>query len=438
MIMGLIQLSFLSTFTSQLFQFIIKLKNHMCYKQKITTIVLAIMVAGNSFSQINPAVTKPVTTNTSAALQARDYVLHKLRTVFFVPPFKSGGDKDFGGNGPEVKLTCQLQISADRKQIQAVVYMRARETKDNWTMAEGTSIIPIFKCNASQTIQSLGATTGYTKMDISFTDNNGHEDQFYLPNGQAGVTNAQNSAWSLVNAVTHSSGVELVRVVGDTNGDDAGARTGIELFFSPLPIKILGGAINETQLNITNLIGTCGINTCGSSASATFINFHGFANSCEQMKARLDASANLINFLRSVSGYNIGIDPNSMRDRLNEIANRFTLVEEANASLMLNRVVQALQNRKPVIALTGWGSKTIRDIYANSNDPVSLNPNSVLHYLVIDGINMHTNVLSVIDNGNRKFMHWDYLKQIIYWKPENAVIEGSLYSNQVKPGKIIF
>lgn len=402
----------------------------------LSTIVFAV-VSLTAKAQINPAVQKPIAPRTDA-FKSYDYTFHKLKTGFFVPPFKSGGDRDFGGNGPQMRITCQLLISADRKQLLAVVYMQAKEIKDNWTMAEGSVTIPVFTCNPTQTIQQINAATGFSKMDITAVDNNGHDDQFFLANGRAAVTRAQNSNWRVENGYQDPSGVELVRLVGDTNGDEAGTKTGVEIFFSSLSLKITGSPINEVQLGLTNLVGTCGPNTCGSSASATLINFHGFTNSCEQMKSRLDASPNLINVIRTVSGNNIGIDPNSMRDRLNEINRRFTLVEEPNPGQMLNRILRALNERKPVIVLTGWGSKTIRDVYANSNDPVSLNPNSVLHYLVVDGMNVHTKVLSVIDNGERIFLHWDYLKQIIYWRPENAIIEGTLYSNQVKPGKIIF
>ncbi|MFY7841042.1 MAG: hypothetical protein ACOVP7_12245 [Lacibacter sp.] len=389
-------------------------------------------------SQVNPSTSKIINSNSPALLTAKEYTLYKLRTELFIPAFKSGGDKDFGGNGPQMKITCQLMISSDRKQILAVLYMSAKETKDNWTLAEGSKTISLFRCNPNQTIESLGETSGYSKMEINVTDNNGHDDQFFLADGQPAVTRAQNSFWYLANAINHTSAVELVRVVGDVNGEDAGVRAGVELFFAPLKVKIKGQKISEIQLNTAVLNKTCGANTCGSSASSTFITFHGFNRSCEQMKAKLDGSPNLINFIRQVSGHNIGIDPNSMRDRLNEISNRFVLVEDARAANIFTHIVQALSNRKPVIVLTGWGSKTIRDIYANSNDPVSLNPNSVLHYLVIDGINQHTRVFSVIDNGERTYLHWDYLKQIIYWRPENAIIEGSLYSNQVKPGKIIY
>jgi hypothetical protein len=388
--------------------------------------------------QSNTPVIKAITKTPAGVLaQPRDVTLHKLQTAFFVPPFKSGGDKDFGGNGPQMRITAQLMISSDRQQILAMVTMSAKESKDNWTMAEGSKVMPIFYCNPGQTIQALGAGTGYTKMDISVTDNNGHADQFFLANGQPAVTAAQNSAWELTNPLPHSSGVEVVRVVGDVDGEEAGSRTGVEIFFAPVAIKLLGNPINEIQLNIASTSPTCGVNTCGSSASSTVMTFYGFANTCEQMKAKLDASPNLINTIRSVSGYNIGIDPNSMRDRMNEINNRFTAVE-ARPNQMLTHVVQALNNRKPVIILTGWGSRTIRNIYANSSDPVSLNPNSVLHYLVIDGFNRQTNVYSVIDNGRRIYLKGDYIKQIVYWRPENAVIEGALYSNQVKPGMIIY
>ncbi|HMO34043.1 MAG TPA: hypothetical protein PKE07_13700 [Lacibacter sp.] len=401
-------------------------------------ILSATLVCFFTHGQINPSVKPPVPSTAQAVLKPYDYTFHKLKTRFYVPPFKSGGDKDFHGNGPQIRVTCQLRISADRKQLQAVVYMQAKETRDNWTMAEGTQTIPVFICNPSQTIQAVNGTTGFAQMDITVTDNNGHNDQFFLPNGSVAITRAQNSNWEVVNGFHHASGVELVRIVGDTDGDEAGTRTGVEIFFSPVSMKLMGSPINEVQLNLTRLIETCGNNTCGSSASATVVNYYGLSNTCEQMKARLDGSANLINFIRNVSGNNIGIDPNSMRDRLNEVSRQFTLVEEPNASQMLNHITRALNQKKPVILLTGWGSKTVRDIYANGADPVSLNPNSVLHYLVVDGINLHTRVLSVIDNGKRKYLHWDYLKQIIYWRPENAVIEGSLYSNQVKPGKIIF
>lgn len=408
------------------------------YCRLVNALLILLMVSVPVLAQVvNPALATEIKKPVTSLLTVKEVVLHKLNTGFFIPPFKSGGDKDFGGNGPQMRITCQLLLSANKKQILAVVTMSAKETKANWTMAEGTKMIPLFTCNSGQTIQSFGSGTGYTKMDISVTDNNGHDDQFYLANGQPAVTQAQNSAWELTNAVHHSSGVELVRIVGDTNGDDAGVRTGVQLFFSALPVKLAGTAISEIQLNIVNANETCGPNTCGSSAASTVASFHGFTNSCEQMKTRLDRSPNLINVIRAVSGYNIGIDPNSMRDRLNEINSRFTLVD-VQPSAALVTIISALNSRKPVIVLTGWGSKTIRNTYANSNDPVSLNPNSVLHYLVIDGINRHTNVLSVLDNGKRIYLHWDYLKQIIYWRPENAVIEASLYGNQVKPGKIIF
>lgn len=399
---------------------------------------LSIFLAKCCLGQIPNKQLKPVTTNAQAVLTPYDYTFRKLKTSFFIPPFKSGGDKDFGGNGPQIRVSCQLMISADRKQLIAVVYMQARETKDNWTTVEGTKTIPIFICNSTQTIQSFNSSTGYAKMNFSVVDNNGHEDQFILPNGTPAIIRAQNSNWFVENGYGDPSGVELVRIVGDTNGEEAGIRTGVEIFFSDISLKIIGGRVNESQLNLSILIGTCGSNTCGSSASATVINYYGFSNTCEQMKARLDASPNTINAIRAASGSNIGIDPYSMRDRLNEVSRRFTLVQEANPERLLSLIQKAINERKPVIALTGWGSKTVRNIYANGQDPVSLNPNSVLHYLVIDGINVHTRVLSIIDNGRRTYQHWDYLKQVIYWKPENAIIEGALYGNNVKPGIIIF
>lgn len=411
--------------------------------KKINTLIMCSLCTTILLAQqpkvINKNAVKPVsnTQNIAAAVQAKDYLLRKLTTEFYIPP-RTAGDAEFDGNGPDIKISCQLMIHSDRTKIIAVVYMKAKETVADWTTAEGTKQFVIFRCNPGQTIQELGQGSGYAKMDINFRDNNGHADQFLLPNGEVARTDAQNSGWALVNGIDHPSGVELVRVTGDTDGSEAGTRTGVELYFKPLFIKLVGPELNQVQLNAGTGIRTCGINTCGSSASATFISYHGIAQTCAQMKARLDASPNLINAIRSVSGYNIGLDPNSMRDRLNEIKNAFKLYEETNAGNLFSRIDMALKAKKPVIALTGWGSGTLRDIYANGHDPVSLNPNSVLHYIVIDGYNYQTETYSVIDNGTRCYMSREYLTNIVFWKPENAVVEGALYSNQVKPGKIIF
>ncbi len=406
----------------------------------VTAFALNPLLAQKPKANVNKNLMKPISShqNITNSLKENAYWLNKLETEFFTPP-KTAGDADFGGHGPDIKITCQLLISNDRKSIIAQVFMKAKETVADFTTAEGSKSIIIFRCNPGQSIKTLGNGTGYTKMEISVRDDNGHHDQFLLPDGKAARTEAQNSAWALSNGIEHSSGVEMLRVCGDTDGAEAGTRTGVQFFFKPLYITLNGPVMHEVQLNLpTGRPTTCGPNTCGSSASSTFITYHGVPNTCAQMKARLDGSANLINAIRSVSGYNIGIDPNSMRDRLNEIKNEFKLYEESNSGTLFSRIDGALKANKPVIVLTGWGSGTFRDIYADMRDPVSLNPNSVLHYIVIDGYNYQTQTFSVVDNGTRCYMSMDYLKNIIYWRPENLVVEGALYSNQVKAGKIIF
>ncbi len=364
---------------------------------------------------------------------SKEVVLRKLKTPFFKPPHIQG-DRDFGGNGPHTTCKVSIKLSADRKRIIAVVYMKARETKSDWTTGEGTKEFTIFKTRNNQSIRSIKNRVKYSSCNYTDYD---HEKDYVIKGLGETSTDAQKSNWQLINTGHNDALVEMYLFSGDTNGDDISKKTGVQIYFKDIIVDLIGLPLNEKQLSLKTGTYTCGNNTCGSSATATFLNYHGINRTCNQMKKLLESSPNLINHIRKVSGKNIGIDPNSVRDRLNELKNQFIL-EEINNSSVINRIIELIEESKPVIALTGWGSKTVRDIHIKPSDNVSLNPNSVLHYIVVDGFNYQTSVFSIIDNGSRKYVHADYLREIILWHPENFIIEGALYSNQVKPGEIIY
>jgi hypothetical protein len=159
--------------------------------------------------------------------------------------------------------------------------------------------------------------------------------------------------------------------------------------------------------------------------------------STEAMWKRLKSSPNAINFISSAAGKNIGMDPDSVYDRMNEISNQFSRKMITDASV-IDFIRDRLDERKPVLVLTGWGSKTIKDWYCRSDDCVSLNGDSMLHYIVVDGYNRQTGVFHVIDNGSRVHLRAQYLQNAILWRPENVFIEAALYGSNVHPGKIIW
>jgi hypothetical protein len=357
--------------------------------------------------------------------------LNKIKTAFYVPPH-THGDSDFDGHGPNVNCSVNLAVSEDKKQLIAKVYMKAIETQNDWTTCEGATDFVIFSCTGNQTIEQINLPAS---SNATYTDTD-HDEDFVVAGVGETNTLAQNSNWQLVKKNVNDL-VDFYRFIGDTEGDEAGTKTGVEVFFNTINITLDGAALNEINLNVPLGIGTCGNNTCGSSASAALLNYYGITETCDEMNQKLDASPNLINVIRQVSGLNIGIDPDSMRDRLNEVSNQFTL-EEINNETVIDRIIGLLQTGIPVLALTGWGSKTVLNDYCRSDDSVSLNPNSVLHYMIVDGFNFQTNVFSVVSNGGRIFVSRDYLRNVILWHPENVVIQESLYLNQVKPGKIIF
>src|SRR5260221_7402348 len=55
----------------------------------------------------------------------------------YCPTKLLGGDREFGGHGPEIKAWVKLRLVGNTE-IFADVYMHARETESDWSETEGT------------------------------------------------------------------------------------------------------------------------------------------------------------------------------------------------------------------------------------------------------------------------------------------------------------
>lgn len=152
-------------------------------------------------------------------LTTRTERLSDLSTSFWVPPHTSG-DNDFDGHGPDVNINTSLHIHG-ATELWAYRWMRARETRSDWTTAEGMQQELIYRPRDSRYIVSIRTPT-YGEM---WYRDNDHADDYVFPgSGESPVVN-------LNHPVRHA------RVVGDTNGGEAGFRTGAALFFNPITIE---------------------------------------------------------------------------------------------------------------------------------------------------------------------------------------------------------
>jgi hypothetical protein len=130
--------------------------------------------------------------------------------VTYVPPH-TRGDKEFDGHGPSVNARVDLLIRP--QSIDARVYMKAQETKSDWTTAEGTKEFPLFRPEPGWQIDGVieGTTTTHQYVDTNHTS-----DSFDKGSGSA---------------------VKRFVFVGDTGGDEAGTRTKVDVTFNQLRIR---------------------------------------------------------------------------------------------------------------------------------------------------------------------------------------------------------
>ena len=72
----------------------------------------------------------------------------------YCPSKLLGGDREFGGHGPEIWAWIKLKI-VDKKYIDAEVYMHARETTSDWSETDGTWTKRIYTAPAGFQISAI-------------------------------------------------------------------------------------------------------------------------------------------------------------------------------------------------------------------------------------------------------------------------------------------
>jgi hypothetical protein len=151
-------------------------------------------------------------TTPSAWAQAVRYF--DLSPLTFTPPHVYG-DRDFKGHGPVVQSWVRLRVNPyNRRQILMQASLLARETRRDWTTAQGwTPEVAVW--TARYPVRGIW-DSGYRLYRNSveyyhgYTDGNHQIDTFYNP---------------------HPLALQI-NYVGDTRGNEAGTRTRMDVYFN--------------------------------------------------------------------------------------------------------------------------------------------------------------------------------------------------------------
>lgn len=160
---------------------------------------------------------------TGAALHFRDIVIECEKSepqseeedvfpdpVEYIPPH-TRGDREFDGNGPRIQCTVQAYLR-NGNEIWARVQMRARETKSDWTTAEGTETFRIYTHD-----KPIKEILSDDSSEVYYEDHDHSEDVLSMGGGEL---------------------VKQFVFVGDTRGYEAGTRTGVVVDFNPIRIRV--------------------------------------------------------------------------------------------------------------------------------------------------------------------------------------------------------
>ncbi|MGE3163858.1 MAG: S8 family serine peptidase [Planctomycetota bacterium] len=150
-----------------------------------------------------------------AAMPSHKRVI-EVAPVFFLPPRLGPGDADFDGHGPDLNISVTLAIGGPNStQLVSTVFMTATEgcgdTGDG-TLASGLQSFVLYTHTGP--IASILTPTG---MVVTFCDQDHLDDRPAIPPGGL---------------------VRGLRVVGDTDGPEAGTRTSVIVDYSPIRFMV--------------------------------------------------------------------------------------------------------------------------------------------------------------------------------------------------------
>lgn len=132
-------------------------------------------------------------------------------------PNRNGGDKEFDGNGPSVKISATLEVRGNS--LVAVINFRAKETKSDYTSCTHRleRVLVTIDGDKFDRIEILSGK----KSEASYIDTNHDLDSPNVANGNL---------------------VEKFEIMGDTGGDDVGNCTDDDtkysVYFNSVKIKI--------------------------------------------------------------------------------------------------------------------------------------------------------------------------------------------------------
>ena len=130
----------------------------------------------------------------------------------YTPPH-TRGDREYSGNGPEVWATANWINDGTRVNLR--LWMKAKETRSDWTTAEGERTESYYTVPSGWRIDSI---VGNLESSAHYVDTDHNEDrQGAGPNGP----------------------VKEFVFRGDRRGDDAGEHTGVDVSFNPLVVKLV-------------------------------------------------------------------------------------------------------------------------------------------------------------------------------------------------------
>ena len=130
----------------------------------------------------------------------------------FTPPH-TRGDREYSGNGPEVWATARW-VKEDTR-VNLHLWMKAKETRSDWTTAEGERIEPYYTAPSGWRIDSI---EGNLESSAHYVDTDHNDDR------QGGGP---------------SGPVKEFKFRGDRDGNDAGIHTGVDVTFNPLVVKLV-------------------------------------------------------------------------------------------------------------------------------------------------------------------------------------------------------